>query len=135
MLNTCKRPYSLTRPFYIVSLSANKLIVETVGDCYVAAAGVPEARADHAVAIARFARDCMVKFAIVTKQLEVALGPDTNELALRTGLHSVCSFWLFFFLHHLTVYTISCTESNICVTTLPFPILFSGSSNSWSSPW
>mgnify|MGYP000686093088 CR=1 FL=1 len=33
--------------------------VDTVGDCHVAATGLPDPRMDHAVAMARFARDCM----------------------------------------------------------------------------
>ena len=53
--------------------------VETVGDCYVAAAGLPEARKDHAVAIARFGRECMTKMFSVTRRLEVTLGPDTGK--------------------------------------------------------
>jgi class 3 adenylate cyclase len=62
--------------------------VETVGDCYVAAVGLPEPRKDHAVAMARFARDCLLKMKHVTTQLEVTLGPDTDELGLRIGIHS-----------------------------------------------
>lgn len=36
----------------------------------------------------RFARDCLYKMNTVTKSLEIVLGPDTNELGLRVGLHS-----------------------------------------------
>jgi class 3 adenylate cyclase len=62
--------------------------VETVGDCYVAVAGLPEPRPDHAVAMARFAHDCNVKLHRLVKQLEVTLGPDTGDLSMRFGLHS-----------------------------------------------
>ena len=62
--------------------------VETVGDCYVAASGIPEARGDHAVSMAKFARDCLYKMKSLTKLLEVSLGPDTSALAFRVGLHS-----------------------------------------------
>lgn len=62
--------------------------VETVGDCYVAASGVPDTRKDHAVAVARFARDCMYKMSIITKDLEVSLGPGTGDLNMRIGIHS-----------------------------------------------
>jgi class 3 adenylate cyclase len=62
--------------------------VETVGDCYVAVTGLPEPREDHAVAMARFARDCMVKMNDLTHKLEITLGPDTGELAMRFGMHS-----------------------------------------------
>jgi class 3 adenylate cyclase len=62
--------------------------VETIGDCYVAAAGLPDPRPDHAVAMARFANECLVKMHTVVKKLEVRLGPDTAELGMRFGLHS-----------------------------------------------
>eukprot|EP00980_Cylindrotheca_fusiformis_P003085 scaffold719_cov117-Cylindrotheca_fusiformis.AAC.5 len=61
--------------------------VETVGDCYVAAAGLPEPTDDHAVVACRFARDCLKKMKDVTVRLEVSLGPDTSDLDLRTGIH------------------------------------------------
>jgi class 3 adenylate cyclase len=62
--------------------------IETVGDCYVAVAGLPEERQDHALVVARFARDCLHKMRDLTSKLEVTLGPDTAELELRVGLHS-----------------------------------------------
>jgi len=62
--------------------------VETVGDCYVAVTGLPEPRKDHALAMARFARDCNAKLMRLVKQLEVTLGPDTGDLSMRFGLHS-----------------------------------------------
>eukprot|EP00980_Cylindrotheca_fusiformis_P014230 scaffold3752_cov137-Cylindrotheca_fusiformis.AAC.4 len=62
--------------------------VETVGDCYVSAAGIPEPRDDHAAVACRFARDCLKKMKDVTLKLEVSLGPDTSDLDLRTGIHS-----------------------------------------------
>jgi hypothetical protein len=62
--------------------------VETVGDCYVAVTGLPEPRKDHAVVMSRFARDCVDKFNELAKSLEITLGPDTGDLAVRVGLHS-----------------------------------------------
>jgi class 3 adenylate cyclase len=62
--------------------------VETVGDSYVAVRGLPMPRKDHAVVMARFARDCTTKANKITRELEVTLGPDTADLAFRTGLHS-----------------------------------------------
>lgn len=62
--------------------------VETIGDCYVAVTGLPEPREDHAVAMARFARDCMTKMNDLSKKLETSLGPDTGDLCMRIGLNS-----------------------------------------------
>jgi class 3 adenylate cyclase len=62
--------------------------VETVGDCYVAVCGLPVPRKDHAVVMARFARDCTKMANKITRKLEVTLGPDTADLVFRTGLHS-----------------------------------------------
>jgi class 3 adenylate cyclase len=62
--------------------------VETVGDCYVAVAGVPDPQKEHAVVMARFASECMTKMYSLTKELEVSLGPDTGDLSMRIGLHS-----------------------------------------------
>jgi class 3 adenylate cyclase len=62
--------------------------VETVGDCYVAVAGLPQPRPDHAIVMARFAHDCMVKMLALVKKLELTLGPDTGDLSMRMGLHS-----------------------------------------------
>ena len=55
--------------------------VETVGDCYVAVAGLPEPRKDHAVVMARFARDCLVQFTATMKAMVVELGPETEEVS------------------------------------------------------
>lgn len=57
-------------------------------DCYVAVAGVPRRRKDHALIMARFARDAMDKFGEVVRDLELRLGPDTADLAMRFGMHS-----------------------------------------------
>lgn len=62
--------------------------IETVGDCYVAVTGLPEPRKDHAVAMARFARDIIYKMSELTKSLETSLGPGTADLTIRVGIHS-----------------------------------------------
>ena len=40
----------------------------------VAAAGLPDPRDDHAIVIARFARDCLMKMQEVVNMLEISLG-------------------------------------------------------------
>ena len=62
--------------------------VETIGDCYVAACGLPEARKDHAVVIARFARHCLNKLTEIVLELEIELGIGTSDLGMRFGIHS-----------------------------------------------
>jgi len=62
--------------------------VETIGDAYVAVAGLPTPRRDHATVMVRFAYDCLVKMTSLTKELEVDLGPGTSALAMRFGINS-----------------------------------------------
>ena len=58
----------------------------TVGDCYVAVCGCPEAREDHAVAMAQFSRECIEDM----KSLVENEMPEMNmsSLRLRVGIHS-----------------------------------------------
>ena len=70
----------------------------------VAVVGLPDPRKDHAVIMARFARDCMQTVGDLTKKLEVTLGPDTGDLQIRIGLHSgpgtchlISLHWVFLF--------------------------------------
>jgi Adenylate and Guanylate cyclase catalytic domain/3'5'-cyclic nucleotide phosphodiesterase len=62
--------------------------VETIGDSYVAVAGVPTPRRDHAVAIVRFASQCLREMDRIVKDLETSLGPSTGDLQARVGIHS-----------------------------------------------
>eukprot|EP00934_Nitzschia_sp_Nitz4_P001546 Nitzschia sp. Nitz4//scaffold248_size28759//20159//24979//NITZ4_008111-RA/size28759-snap-gene-0.11-mRNA-1//-1//CDS//3329543998//1546//frame0 len=64
------------------------LKVESAGEYYVAAAGVPDERLDHAVAATDFACECLCTTEELFKSLEVEFGPDTGDLALRVGIHS-----------------------------------------------
>ena len=60
--------------------------VETVGDCYVAVVGLPDPRKDHAIVMAKFARDCLYRFKSLTREMEVELGPDTSKCRMCCGL-------------------------------------------------
>jgi class 3 adenylate cyclase len=64
--------------------------VETIGDCYVAATGLPVARTDHAIVMASFARRCLENMLdlLESRELENELGIGTNDLGMRFGIHS-----------------------------------------------
>ena len=79
---------TLYRAFDEIAAKRRVFKVETVGDCYVAVTGLPDPRKDHAVVMARFARDCLYKMHSLTRKLEVVLGPDTADLDMRIGIHS-----------------------------------------------
>lgn len=66
----------------------NVFKVETIGDCYVAVTGIPNAQPDHAVIMVKFARECMMKMREVINGLVDTLGEDTTALEMRVGLHS-----------------------------------------------
>jgi class 3 adenylate cyclase len=75
----------LTLPFCYVCLF-KVFKIETIGDCYVAVVGLPVARKNHAVIMARFAADCLRELNQIVNELD--LGAGTSELQLRVGLHS-----------------------------------------------
>ncbi|CAB9514931.1 Receptor-type guanylate cyclase gcy [Seminavis robusta] len=62
--------------------------VETVGESWVGASGIPEPRIDHALCAAKFALGCMKKIPRLMKRQEIKFGPDTGDLSLRIGMHS-----------------------------------------------
>jgi class 3 adenylate cyclase len=62
--------------------------IEAIGDSYVAVAGLPEKRDDHAVVMAEFAFEAALKMREVVRHLEIFLGPDTSDLCMRFGLNS-----------------------------------------------
>lgn len=79
---------SLYGAFDKISKKRQVFKIETVGDCYVAVCGLPVEVPDHAVRMARFARDCLQAMKHRLERLEPHLGPDTTELGMRFGLHS-----------------------------------------------
>lgn len=56
--------------------------------CLLHVAGLPTTRKDHAVTMARFARECLHKMNELLPILEVSLGPETSNLSFRVGIHS-----------------------------------------------
>ncbi|CAB9515639.1 Receptor-type guanylate cyclase gcy [Seminavis robusta] len=74
--------------FDVVAKRRNIYKVETIGDCYVAAAGLPEEQEDHAVRMIKFARDCRLVMSQKLDQLVDTLGADTADLGMRVGCHS-----------------------------------------------
>ncbi|CAB9531333.1 Receptor-type guanylate cyclase gcy [Seminavis robusta] len=71
-----------------VAAKLNVFKVETIGDCYVAVTGLPEAQPDHALIMTKFAQTCMRKIHPVLVSLAPTLGEDTLNLEMRVGLHS-----------------------------------------------
>lgn len=63
--------------------------LSTVGDCYIATAGVPFPREDHAVVLAQFATLCIAKGHEVLEELSKKSGmEDVDQLNIRIGIHS-----------------------------------------------
>ena len=79
---------SLFHEFDAEAKSMKVFKIETIGDCYVAVTGLPEATPNHAVIMAKFAQRCLLRFGELTKELELSLGPGTADLGIRIGMHS-----------------------------------------------
>jgi class 3 adenylate cyclase len=71
-----------------IALRRKVFKVATIGDCYLAATGLPTPSRAHAIKMCRFAKDCLEAMLLVVNQLEPSLGPDTADLKLRIGIHS-----------------------------------------------
>jgi class 3 adenylate cyclase len=79
---------AIYRTFDGMAQSLGVYKVETIGDCYVAVTGLPVPQPDHAVIMARFARDCIHEMQELLPLLSKLLGHETADLALRVGIHS-----------------------------------------------
>jgi len=79
---------AIYREFDIEANKHKVFKVETIGDCYVCATGLPDAQPDHAIIMVRFAQSCLAKFQELTRELEITLGPGTASLGIRIGMHS-----------------------------------------------
>ena len=79
---------TIFRAFDRIANRAQVFKVETIGDCYVAATGIPNPIKDHAPRMLRFARAVIRRMNELARELEVTLGPDTGDLSLRVGVHS-----------------------------------------------
>lgn len=62
--------------------------VETIGDCYMACTGLPKPREDHALVMAKFARDMIAVFEDLQISLMSRIGSQVMDLGLRVGIHS-----------------------------------------------
>jgi Adenylate and Guanylate cyclase catalytic domain len=62
--------------------------VETIGDTYVAVVGLPTSRKNHAVVMAKFAKKCLEKMAVLTQELEEVLGL-VREVFVLPYLHFI----------------------------------------------
>jgi class 3 adenylate cyclase len=62
--------------------------LSSVQHSYMAATGLPNPQPDHAVRMVKFARDCNLKMRGLLEELEMSLGDDTTDLAMRVGMHS-----------------------------------------------
>jgi class 3 adenylate cyclase len=79
---------ALYREFDIIAEQVGVFKVETIGDSYVAVAGLPTPRPDHAGVMATFGNQCLERMEELVKELEVTLGPSTGDLRARCGVHS-----------------------------------------------
>ena len=61
-------------------------------DCYVAVSGIPISRSDHAIIMAKFARDLLHSMSEELGKLVPVLGSATASLAMRVGTWPIAIF-------------------------------------------
>jgi Adenylate and Guanylate cyclase catalytic domain len=71
---------ALYHAFDVIAEQLGVFKVETIGDSYVAVAGLPKPRSDHAAVMATFGHQCLLKMRELVNQLEETLGPSTGDL-------------------------------------------------------
>lgn len=74
--------------FALVCFLTYCLMSDSPQQCYMAVAGVPKVRDDHAILMVRFAKACVTKMSQLLPMLQDTLGNDTLDLAMRVGMHS-----------------------------------------------
>jgi class 3 adenylate cyclase len=102
---------NIYRAFHRIADTRNLFKVETIGDCCkyslvacqsrkiladefnhiaadVAVCGLPEPNASHAAVMVKFASSCRQRFNMLVSEMSTQLGPDTQDLMLRIGLHT-----------------------------------------------
>jgi class 3 adenylate cyclase len=81
--HSCELLETVYKAFDSIAVRRRVFKVETIGDCYVAVAGLPDPQEDHATIMTKFASDCIFKMGQLKTELAHVLGADTAELALR----------------------------------------------------
>jgi class 3 adenylate cyclase len=79
---------TIFRAFDAIARRLRVYKVETIGDCYVAVTGLPDPQPRHASIMAQFARECLGRMRHLLFKLQRHLGPGTEVLGTRFGLHS-----------------------------------------------
>jgi class 3 adenylate cyclase len=64
--------------FDVIAQHRHVFKVETIGDCYIAVTGLPHPRPDHAVLMARFARECLWSLTALVQRLARSLDACTR---------------------------------------------------------
>jgi class 3 adenylate cyclase len=86
--HSCELLETVYKSFDSIAVRRRVFKVETIGDCYVAVAGLPDPQEGHATIMTKFASDCIFKMGQLTTELAHVMGAYTVNLALRVGLHS-----------------------------------------------